>query len=88
MLTDHQRQWIAENRLPGPRARWLYSSNARPVLDELIAAGAMQFVSGEFRSFKTDKTLKLLGREVPVEDLVSVCTLTRRGETALGEVAL
>lgn len=85
MLTDEQVTFLTESRRHGHKARWVYSENHRPMIDELVRAGFMQPAYGEFVMRETPGTsVSVFGKDIPVlGDMVSLYCLTPFGSAAL-----
>ena len=86
-LTPEHREWLDANRVPRiDRDRWLYSPNARPIIDELCDMGIMQAASGEFgTAVDKGETATLLGKSLPVFEMTSFYMLTPYGRTVLAD---
>lgn len=81
-LGDEEIEFLEANELP--RQRWLYSSNARSIIDAMVERGLMQPASGEFGpALDKEEKITLFGREIPVLELTSLYTLTPFGKTIL-----
>lgn len=79
-MTPEQKEWLADNRIKSHRDRWLGSSNAMPMIREMIEQGLMQPAYGEFgQAIDKGEKLEVLGRAIPVTELTSLYTLTQRG---------
>lgn len=81
MFEPHEVEFLKANELP--RQRWLGDSNARPILDSLTERGLMQPAYGEFGAPRDKgEKMNVLGRELPVVELIGLWTFTRAGKDA------
>lgn len=78
-MTADEIEFLKANELP--RGRWLYSANARPIIDAMVNRRLMQPASGEFGpALDKGENIKLFGREIPVIELTSLYMLTHLGK--------
>lgn len=80
-FTNEELEFLRENERP--RQRWLCDSNAAPILHDLRERGLMQPAGGEFGAPRDKgETLNLLGKQLPVMEMISLYMLTPAGRDA------
>ena len=88
-ITNEQAEWLVANRtMRGERARWAYTSNAAPMLDEMIDAGIVKPAYGEMivaPPASPSETINILGKTIPVMNMISLYMLTQHGERMLSD---
>jgi hypothetical protein len=84
VFSDEELEFLRTNA--NERGWYLYSENARPIIDGLCERGLMG-ATGAFKPIDKGETISLFGvKTVPLMELVSYYALIRYGKTAFREL--
>lgn len=90
-FSTEQREWLIANRREHNGKsfdEWVYRSNAKPFIDEMVEQGLMRPKYGAFVMAKDSvppDSVELLGKVLPIQTMISIYVLTRFGQENIAE---